>query len=323
MNFNFGEVLTRAGQITWKYKILWLSGIIISLISLLSLPINLIFNDPFSSFMVSDPAEINQRMGLVFLVNGLIFLLSIASIPVYIVGMSIPSLATRHLERGSDVPSFGGLVRESLPYFWRVLGVYLLVFAGMFVAMMVFMACIGVLSVVTLGFGVICAFPLFFLFIPVAIFVFSFMEQGMSAILVDDLGISNALQRAWDLVKKNLGVMALMSIIIYLGAMVVSMVISVPMMIPMFGFFSNMGVEPDFQEFDKIFRNMTWWMLAFSPLYAVFQGILLTFMQSAWTLTYMRLTRKPGSSEPTLENENPILPDNDSDKTAIAPRPNA
>ena len=301
MNFNFGEVLTRAGQITWKYKILWLSGIVISLIGLLSLPISLIFNDPFSSFMVSDPAEINQKMGMVFLSNGLILLLSIASIPVYIIGMSIPSLATRHLERGSAVPSFGGLVRESLPYFWRVLGVYLLVFVGMFVAMMVFMACIGVLSVVTLGLGAICAFPLFFLFIPVAIFVFSFMEQGMSAILVDDLGISNALQCAWDLVKRNLGVMALMSIIIYLGAMVASMVISVPMMIPMFGFISNMGVEPDLQEFDKMFRSMTWWMLAFSPLYAVFQGILLTFMQSAWTLTYIRLTKTQRAPSPVIE----------------------
>ncbi len=32
MNFNFGEVLTRAGQITWKHKNLWLAGIIVSLI---------------------------------------------------------------------------------------------------------------------------------------------------------------------------------------------------------------------------------------------------------------------------------------------------
>ena len=28
MNFNFGEVLTRAWQITWKYKVLWIFGIL-------------------------------------------------------------------------------------------------------------------------------------------------------------------------------------------------------------------------------------------------------------------------------------------------------
>ena len=28
MKFNFGEVLTRAWQITWKYKVLWIFGIL-------------------------------------------------------------------------------------------------------------------------------------------------------------------------------------------------------------------------------------------------------------------------------------------------------
>lgn len=300
MNFNFGEVLTRAGQITWKYKILWLSGIVIAVLGLLSVPISLLFNDPMS-FMVSDPAEINQKMGSILLANGLILLLSIVSIPFYILGMSIPSLATRRVERGEDVLTFGGLIRDSFSYFWRVLGMYLLVWVGMFVFVMVFMACIAVLSVVTMGVGVLCAFPLFFLFIPIGILVFSLMETGMSAIIVDDLSVMDALRRAWELVKKNLGIMALMSIIIYLGVMVVGMIISIPMMIPMFGFISNIGTEPDFEAFSKIYRTMTLWMLAFSPLYAVFQGVLLTFMQSAWTLTYMRLTKS--QETPVLATE--------------------
>ena len=323
MNFNFGEVLTRAGQITWKYKMLWISGIIIGLIGILPTSVSLMFTNPFSSFAVGDQAEINQRMVPMLLVNGLIFLLSIASIPVYIIGMSLPSLATCRLEMGSKALAFGELIMESLKYFWRVLGIFLLVWVGMFVVVIAFMACIGVLSVITLGLGVICAFPLFILFIPLAILSYSFTEQGVSAVVVDDLGISDALQRAWTLVKKNFGVMALMSIIIYLASMIVGMVISVPMMIPMFGFISSMGVEPDFEAFDKIFRNMTWWMLAFSPLYAVFQGILLAFMQSAWTLTYMRLTRKPVSSDvTTIGSVSPVVPDDDADKTVIA-RPNA
>jgi hypothetical protein len=42
-------------------------------------------------------------------------------------------------------------------------------------------------------------------------------------------------------------------------------------------------------------------MLAFSPLYAVFQGILVTFMQAAWTLTYMRLTKPRDIAPVTIE----------------------
>ena len=30
MNFNFGEILTRAWKITWKYKVLWIFGILAS-----------------------------------------------------------------------------------------------------------------------------------------------------------------------------------------------------------------------------------------------------------------------------------------------------
>jgi hypothetical protein len=42
-------------------------------------------------------------------------------------------------------------------------------------------------------------------------------------------------------------------------------------------------------------------MLAISPLYAVVQGVLLTFTQSAWTLTYMRLSGSQGNVPVLLE----------------------
>lgn len=298
MKINIGEVLSRAAQITWKYKILWLAGFIIALISLLSLPISLLFNDPFS-FTSNSPAEIRERLGPVLLTNGLILLVSMVSIPVTVLGMSIPSLATRRLEMGDDEPAFVELLRDSFPYFWRVLGIFLLVWVGMFGVAFVFLACISVLSVVTLGFGALCAFPLFILFIPVAILVYALIELGMSAVLVDNLSALHALRRAWDLVKQNLGAVAVLSILIYLGSMVISMILSIPMMIPMFGLFTNMGMQPDPQVFENMFRNMTLWMLAFSPLYAILQGVLLTFMQSVWTLAYMRLV-KPQDNIPAL-----------------------
>jgi hypothetical protein len=296
MNFNFGEVLTRAWQITWRHKNLWLAGIIVALISFLSLPISLLINPSFSSF--SDPAEVNKALPLIFLANGLVLLVTILSIPVYVIGMSIPSLGTFQVEQGNEKVNFGALIKGVLPYFWRVLGIFLLVWVGAFAVMMTFMALIMLVSVLTFGIGILCIFPLFILFIPLVILVYALMEQGVSAVLVDNLGFSSALQRAWELVKKNLGVMALLSIIIYLGATIISMILSVPMLIPMFGFIFNMGSEPDFESLEMMTRNMNLWMLAFSPFYAILQGILLTYMQSVWTLTYMRLTRSLNTSQP-------------------------
>src|SRR5512141_3135747 len=131
----------------------------------------------------------------------------------------------------------------------------------------------------------------------------------MAAILVDDLGIGGALQRAWELVKKNILVMVIISILIYLAYMIVSMIISIPMMIPFLGMFFEMffntGAQqpPDFAAFPKIARNMMLWMLAFSPLYAILQGFLLAFLQAIWTLTYMRLSR-PADHQPVVIEAN-------------------
>jgi hypothetical protein len=297
MNFNFGEVLARAWQITWRYKSLWLAGIVISLISFLTVPINMTLNPSFGSF--ADPSEVSRQLPAILLVNGLIILLSILSIPVYAIGMSVPSLGTLQVEKGNEKVGFGELVRASFPYFWRVLGIFLLVSAGVFIVAMVFTACIAFVGILTFGVGaILCAIPGLLISIPLWILVYAVMEQGIAAVLVDDLGFSGALQRAWELVRKNFGAMVLMSLIIYLGSMIVGMIVSIPMLIPAFGFMTDMlrtGVasEPDPELMQAYLRNMMWWMLAFSPLYAVLQGILLSFMQSAWTLTYLRLTRSP------------------------------
>ena len=303
MDFSFGEVLTRAWQITWNHKNLWLAGIVIGLVGMLTGALSLLFNPSFASF--SDPDAVNQALPSILLSNAVVLLLSLLSIPLYVIGMSIPSLGTFQVERGRDKVNFGELIRGVLPYFWRILGILSLLWGGVFVVMFVVFGCITLLGLLTFGIAVLCTIPLFLLTIPLVILVYALMEQAISAVLVDNLGFSSALQRAWELVKKNLGVMALLSIILYLGATVISMIITVPMMVPMFGFIFNMGAEPDFESIDRLFRNMTVWMLALSPLYALLQGILLAYMQSVWTLTYMRLTRSfniepvPGIAEAT------------------------
>jgi hypothetical protein len=220
-----------------------------------------------------------------------VILLTIIAIPLFVIGISIPSLGTFHLEQGSENVNFGQLLRGVLPYFWRILSIVLLVWVGMFLATMILIGFLFFFGVLTLGIGLLCAFPLFILLILAVILVYALMEQGVSAILVDHLGVSDALQRAWALVQKNLGVMTFMSLINYLIAIVLIMIISIPIMIPTFGFVPNPGLEPSVQAFERLSRNTILSMLVFLPFYAVLQGILLTLIQSVWTLTYLRLTR--------------------------------
>jgi hypothetical protein len=291
MKFDFGEVLTQARQITWRYKNLWLAGIAISLVSLLLAPISLALNPAFSSFTVSP--EVNTQLPSMMLANVSAILLAILSIPIFVIGISIPSLGIFQLEQGNEDIHFGQLVRGILPYFWRISGIVLLVWGGMFLAVVILIASVIFLSVLTLGLGLLCAFPLLILLVLMAILGYALMEQGVLAVLVDNLRVSSALQRAWELVQKNIGVMTRMSLINYVIAIVAVMIISLPMLPT-----SELGSEPDVQPFERLFSgNMILWILAFLPFYVVFQGILLTFLQSAWTLIYLRLTRSTTSSQ--------------------------
>jgi hypothetical protein len=304
MNFNFGEVLARAWQVAWKHKGLWWAGIAVSLFSLLSLPISLGINPAMSSFSGS-PSDLGRSLAPVLIGNGLILLLTILMIPVTVMAMLIPSLATVRLERGDEGVRFTELFKASLPYFWRTLGLFLLVYVGAFVVILLLAGCVLISSVLTLGVGLLCTFPLFLVLIPAMILVYAVLEQGVAAILVDDLRVGAAIQRAWEVVKGNFVVMLVISILIYLAYMLISMMISIPMLLPLFGTMFKLDPQrpPDMAFFQNLFRNMMLWMLVFTPFYAVLQGFLLAFMQSVWTLTYMRLSR-PVADHPVVVEAN-------------------
>jgi len=72
MNFDYGELFTRAGQIAWKHKILWLFSALPTLLSftifpVVFLPILLTDFDPYGEpFFVEQPAYIVLLVGSAF-----------------------------------------------------------------------------------------------------------------------------------------------------------------------------------------------------------------------------------------------------------------
>jgi len=69
MKFDFGEVLARAGQLTWKYNGLWLAGVAVSLA----------LHPSFHSLTV--PSEVNGPLLSILLANGLAIFLTLLSLP--------------------------------------------------------------------------------------------------------------------------------------------------------------------------------------------------------------------------------------------------
>jgi len=317
MNFNFGEILTRAWQITWKYKVLWIFGILASC----SQGGGGGGGGGGSSGYQTGPSGQNVPPALrqltyqmerffewslvnwwIYFVIVLVFLLLIA------VGVFLGTIGRIGLIKGTykaeqEAPEtlvFGELFSNSTPYFWKVFGLFFLVMLG-FLLLFVPIVAFGVL---TAGIGFLCLLPFICFLIPVAWVVYVILEQAIRAIVLEDLGIMDALRRAWEIVRTNVGPLLIMSLILGVISFVTGFIIALPIFIvvfaTIFGFFMGRGdtLTPLYVAGVCI--------CLYIPVALLASGILNTFTHSSWTLTYMHLTR---------EKETPDAP--------ILPEPNA
>jgi hypothetical protein len=204
---------------------------------------------------------------------------------------------TYQSEQGAERLVFGELFSGSMPYFWRVFGLSLLIFL---IAVLIFipLALGGALfGALTAGIGLICLLPLVCLLVLALWAVSVVIEQANAAIVLDNLGIGDGLRKGWDVVRDNIGPIILLALILFIGSGIVGFVIAIPIIAAVFPLIfgaANNSTGP-------IWITVICCALYF-PLLLVLSGILNAYVQSVWALTYMRLTGKPRDSAPvTLE----------------------
>ncbi len=287
MNFDFGEVLSRAWQITWKHKVLWIIGLLFGFFVSMMFP--LMFSPLLFPILVE---RSNMDLALVFLgIFVLVFFLFVLILyPVSVLAQTSLTLGVLDAEQGGEHFSVSELIKRSLPFFWRVLGLMLLFAAGMTLAIFIIQLIGLLLTIVTFGVGAICMAPLSFLMYPIIYGSMVWMEQAMNGIIVDKLTVTDAARQGWDLLRKNALPLGLLALIIYFGVGIITGIVLVPIVIP--AFMLPLG----FLE-----HEVNWVMLSISavcivvfiPLFAILSGVSLVFTKSAWVLTYLRLTRSP------------------------------
>lgn len=302
MNFDFGEILARAFQITWKHKILWVFSALPTLVSFLIFPIMFIpiffleegsYNTPF---FVESPVY-----GILFF----LFFIFIMLFSYVLYGVSSSAVILGTVRGDGDVErfTFRELFNDSKPYWWRVLGVLLLLGLSISLVFLVIFGCMSIFGAVTIGLGYICMVPLMLLMYPAMMVLYALIEESQVAVVVDELGVTDAIKRAWELVRENFWRIVLISLVVYFGVSILSSVIMVPFMLPFFfiPFFMDSGMT-DFTP-----RTMMLFMggfsLLFIPVMALVQGIGLTFMKSTYTLVYLRLTKSQDNAPVVLEDE--------------------
>jgi hypothetical protein len=203
--------------------------------------------------------------------------------------------------------TFGSVFNSTKPFFWRVLGLNLLIFVGWFVILMALGMVFLFGAIFTLGFGLICLLPLCCVLIPVFWVLTTFVEMANVAVVAEDLSIIDGLKRGWDVFKDNLGNMILMGLVLVVGGMIVGLLIAMPLILTMIPLMMGViaaifGDTSAFAGAGVIVSGLC--CLAYLPVLIVISGIVRAYIGSAWTLTFLRLTQGPAAAEPAE-----LLPD--------------
>jgi len=309
MNFNFGEVLSRAWQITWKYKVLWIFGILAGCTngggggsgggggntgystgpSDFNLPPEL---ERFVSQMGNFVNWVEDNLWL-FIALMVLFFLVIFVISVFLGTIGRVGLikGSYEAEMGATSLAFGELFSTSMRYFWRVFGLSFLIGLAVFILIIPFVL-VGILSA---GVGFLCLLPLICILIPVSWVVMIIIEQANRAIVLEDLGIFDGIKRGWEIFRSNIGPMLVMGLILFGITFVLGIIIALPIFIVVFPTIFAFALGEG-QSFTPLYLAIACICL-YAPVLWVLNGILATFTQSAWTVTYLRLIQKPETPE--------------------------
>jgi hypothetical protein len=308
---DIGEVLSSAWRIIWKHKVLWIFGLLAGCASgggngggqgAGSVSNSPEFPGLERYFYNISDWQVALLIGVIIFVVLLIVLLVVVLSTVGRIGLV---RGTMMADEGVVSLSFGELFRGSAPYFWRVLGLNLLVALVILLVVTMLVIFMALAGIVTFGIALLCLLPFICVLVPLGWFVGIIIEQANVALVADNVGIMEALRRGWDVTKNNLGSVIVMGLILILGGGLIGFMLAAPFVLiitPLvvalsFGSNANLGVSI------ALICG-----ILYLPVLLALGGALQAYIGSAWTLTYLRLTgRRPGTievaPEPVVESE--------------------
>jgi hypothetical protein len=296
---NHGEVLATAWRIFWRQKILWLVGILPYLVYTLATMGVIFLSPPFALWLPPASPEWAAQDWAPFIPIVVILASALIYLALMAFTVTAHSLGTLQADGGAERLTWAGLTTDSARHVLQVTGMYAILLGGVIVIQAVFMGCMVLASASTMGFASMCIFPLFFLLIPAFLVGYIFSEQAKAAIVVEGLGVIDGMRRGWEVLKENFWPLILMGLILYGGTYVLSLLAASPLYALMFLPFISGFVLGSSQPLENSFMSMMTGLMIAMPFYIVFQGILLTYVRSAWTITYLRITRPGRPSLPT------------------------
>jgi hypothetical protein len=213
-------------------------------------------------------------------------------------------------------------------YFWRVLGLNLLVGIVLLIIYAVLGVAYVVAGIATLGVGFVCLLPFVCLLVPLGWFIQVVLEQANVALVVENTGIMDAIQRGWLVVKTYPGPILLMALILILGVSLIGgSIIALPIgiiILPALGGAALGGQTA--ANGGLLIAGLCF--VAYLPVLLIASGILRSYISTSWTLTYLRLTRPaakpaqplPVAPMPPVAPLSPVYPETPA-PTEVPPSP--
>jgi hypothetical protein len=318
MKINLGEVLSKAWRIVWKFKVLWIFGILAGCGGGNGSRFNFNgnsgrnsgsnqFQNLFPQFQNMQPERVFAEVWSRFagLIAAGILLLCVLWILFYFLGvMGKTGLikGASKADAGAGTLGFGELWSESTPYFWRMFGLNLLIGLPFFILIMVLIAGVGLagystfksgnpgagmgaLFVGMLGifFGLICIISI------ISIIIGMIVEQAQNAIVLEDLGVLQGLSRGWNVFKSAALTIIVVALVLGVIGWVVGLVVSLPIIAIVVPAAIGMAVAGKDNLLIPLLIASGCFVL-YLPVLLVFSGVIQSYTQSVWTLVYRRLT---------------------------------
>ena len=295
MNLDFGGILRRAWEITWRNKILWLLGILSAIgsgggfRSGNNFNFNQNGNPDFLPQLQRRFPNLDQN-AILAIILGVGCVLIIIAIAFWILSI----IGRGGLIGGINVADTRGSVKFGEA--WSIGTKYFITVLLIGLAVAILGLLIGLASIIAVA--SICLAPLGCIgFLLIAVLnVFTYLAQ--IAAVTDNLSVGDAFGRAWQLVKANIGAVIILGLILAVINGVIAFVVALPLafivapiMLSIVGAANN---NTAVATSGVAIAGLC--LVAWIPVLIIVRGIVETWVTSAWVLAYRRLSGQPGAA---------------------------
>ncbi len=311
---NYGQILSRAWSITWRWKVLWVLGFLTALSSSLSSGTNLSYrmNDTdVANWALDLPAWPNAVLWLSLIGCGaLVLALALAVLSVIATGGLIAGVQQVEEEGTTSLRSAW---RVGVRRFWRLFGISLVVELPVFLLVLVVVlllafGIVGLTNTLTDSTGgmaiahtvsVVCGSLLCCTLLPIGIALTMVTTFAQRAAILEELPWIQAVTRGWQVFRDHLGpslILWLISVAIGLAVGILLGLVALPIVLALFALFEADGATALF-----IVLAVCAGVVSFA-IFGFVEAVQGTFTSAAWTLAYRHLTaREPTGVESTPE----------------------